>query len=80
MRAALIKAFNEDLSIETVPDPDCPKMGWFLKSPLAVCAVLITTVGLVATRKSRPVQFWGMNIAARLLRRALGQLIALEIN
>ncbi|MBT5854911.1 MAG: alcohol dehydrogenase catalytic domain-containing protein, partial [Rhodobacteraceae bacterium] len=37
MRAALIKAFNEDLSIETVPDPDCPENGVVLE--VAACGV-----------------------------------------
>ena len=37
MRAAVIKAFNEDLSIETVPDPDCPENGVVLE--VAACGV-----------------------------------------
>ena len=37
MRAALITALNEDLSIETVPDPDCPENGVVLE--VAACGV-----------------------------------------
>ena len=37
MRAALVKAFREDLSIETVPDPDCPENGVVLE--VAACGV-----------------------------------------
>ncbi len=31
MRAAVVRTFNEDLSIETVPDPECPDNGVVLK-------------------------------------------------
>ncbi|WP_208347850.1 zinc-dependent alcohol dehydrogenase family protein [Pseudaestuariivita rosea] len=31
MRAAVLRQYNEDLSLETVPDPDCPKDGVVLK-------------------------------------------------
>ena len=31
MRAAVLRAYNEDLSLETVPDPACPKDGVVLK-------------------------------------------------
>lgn len=31
MRAAVVREFNEDLSIETVPDPTCPENGVILK-------------------------------------------------
>lgn len=31
MRAAVLRAYNEDLSLETVPDPDCPEDGVVLK-------------------------------------------------
>ena len=37
MRTALIKVFNEDLSIETVPDPNCPENGVALE--VAACGV-----------------------------------------
>lgn len=37
MRAAVVRAFNEDLSIETVPDPDCPDSGVVLE--VAACGV-----------------------------------------
>ena len=52
-------------------------MAWLLKSLLAVYVAQIITVGLVGTRTSLQVQFWGMNIVARLSRLALEQLIAL---
>ena len=31
MRAAVVREFHEDLSIETVPDPICPDNGVILK-------------------------------------------------
>ncbi|TNF62645.1 MAG: alcohol dehydrogenase [Rhodobacteraceae bacterium] len=31
MRAAIVRDFHEDLSIETVPDPDCPRSGVVLR-------------------------------------------------
>ncbi len=31
MRAAVLRAYNEDLSLETVPDPECPSDGVVLK-------------------------------------------------
>ena len=37
MRAAVVREFNEDLSIETVPDPECPENGVVLK--VAACGV-----------------------------------------
>lgn len=37
MRAAVVREFNEDLSIETVPDPDCPENGVVLE--VAACGV-----------------------------------------
>ena len=37
MRAAVIREFNQDLSIETVPDPSCPKNGVVLQ--VAACGV-----------------------------------------
>lgn len=37
MRAAVVRAFNEDLSLETVPDPDCPANGVVLE--VAACGV-----------------------------------------
>ncbi|APX13968.1 zinc-binding dehydrogenase [Tateyamaria omphalii] len=37
MKAAVVRTFNEDLSIETVPDPDCPDNGVVLK--VAACGV-----------------------------------------
>ena len=37
MRAAVVREFNADLSIETVPDPDCPDNGVVLK--VASCGV-----------------------------------------
>ena len=37
MRAAVIRDFNEDLSIETVPDPTCPETGVVLE--VAACGV-----------------------------------------
>lgn len=37
MRAAVVREFNADLSIETVPDPDCPANGVVLE--VAACGV-----------------------------------------
>ncbi|WP_306114700.1 MULTISPECIES: zinc-binding dehydrogenase [unclassified Roseovarius] len=37
MRAAVVREFNEDLSIETVPDPRCPENGVVLQ--VAACGV-----------------------------------------
>ena len=37
MRAAVVRDFNADLSIETVPDPDCPENGVVLE--VAACGV-----------------------------------------
>lgn len=37
MRAAVVRDFNEDLSIETVPDPECPENGVVLE--VAACGV-----------------------------------------
>ncbi len=37
MRAAIVREFNEDLSIETVPDPTCPEDGVVLE--VAACGV-----------------------------------------
>ena len=37
MRAAVIKAFGEDLAVETVPDPECPDNGVVLE--VAACGV-----------------------------------------
>ncbi len=37
MRAAVVREFNEDLSIETVPDPECPNNGVVLD--VAACGV-----------------------------------------
>jgi D-arabinose 1-dehydrogenase-like Zn-dependent alcohol dehydrogenase len=37
MRAAVVREFNEDLSIEAVPDPDCPENGVVLE--VAACGV-----------------------------------------
>jgi len=37
MRAAVVREFNEDLSIETAPDPDCPDNGVVLE--VAACGV-----------------------------------------
>jgi alcohol dehydrogenase len=37
MRAAVVREFNEDLSIETVPDPECPDSGVVLE--VAACGV-----------------------------------------
>ncbi len=37
MRAAVVRAFNEDLSIESLPDPDCPINGVVLE--VAACGV-----------------------------------------
>lgn len=37
MRAAVVRHFNEDLEIETVPDPECPQNGVVLK--VAACGV-----------------------------------------
>ncbi len=37
MRAAVVREFNEDLSIETVEDPNCPDNGVVLK--VAACGV-----------------------------------------
>lgn len=38
MRAAVVREFNEDLSIETVPDPECPANGVVLEvSACGVC-------------------------------------------
>ncbi|MEM6371716.1 MAG: zinc-binding dehydrogenase [Pseudomonadota bacterium] len=37
MRAAVVREFSEDLSIETVPDPDCPANGVVLE--VAACGV-----------------------------------------
>jgi len=37
MRAAVVREFNENLSIETVPDPECPESGVVLE--VAACGV-----------------------------------------
>ncbi len=37
MRAAVVRKFNDDLSIETVPDPECPENGVVLE--VAACGV-----------------------------------------
>lgn len=37
MRAAVVRNFNDDLSVETVPDPDCPENGVVLE--VAACGV-----------------------------------------
>ena len=37
MRAAVVRNFNEDLSIEDVPDPVCPEDGVVLE--VAACGV-----------------------------------------
>ena len=37
MRAAVIREFNEDLSLETVADPECPENGVVLE--VAACGV-----------------------------------------
>ena len=41
MRAAVVREFHADLSIETVPDPECPEDGVVLKvDRKSPCAVL----------------------------------------
>ncbi len=37
MRAAVVRVFNEDLSLETISDPDCPEDGVVLK--VAACGI-----------------------------------------
>ena len=80
MRAAVLKAFNEDLSIETVPDPDCPENGVVLE--VAACGVCRSDYhGWVGEHpKVTPGSILGHDIAARLSRLALGQVTALGIS
>ena len=65
MRAAVVRDFNADLSIETVDDPACPTNGVVLMSHLVGFAVQTFTAGQVGTPRSWMAPSWAMNIVAR---------------